>query len=272
MTSSVKSEEALARCLAHYPHRFSGWLEKLDKGAIAWEHGSKSNFTTFERSQLQWYNKEPDNDGYLKGCIDLRTVDALRSSECAGAPVYAIDIILKGSDRAYTFVPDEDEREVWLYLMASAVPSRAVASSLTGFRDAQLVANLMREAGSLPGEEPPSSLLKTLNKLGSWAVQTVMSLEEQYRTAVSPAAGASADDASVRDEGGGATPGSAAATSRPDGAPHSPRGGLALSSMPTSPHARDSPPQSMLVAPPHPWLQKTASDGTAPLQQPHGGG
>jgi hypothetical protein len=100
----------------------------------------------FNRSQLQWFDKEPENGGTLHGSLDLRTVDTLRSSDIAGAPESAVDIVLKGSDRAYTFVP---RVYPWLYLIASAVPQSAVATSLASYRDAQLVVNLMRECVTL---------------------------------------------------------------------------------------------------------------------------
>eukprot|EP00966_Prymnesium_polylepis_P018437 424538-Prymnesium_polylepis.1 len=85
--------------------------------------------------------------------------DVLRSSECAGAPAFGIDIILKGTDRAYTFVPAVGEHERWnkdwMYLIASAAPERAIGCSLAGYRDATLVTRLMHDSGSLPGEDAP---------------------------------------------------------------------------------------------------------------------
>eukprot|EP00966_Prymnesium_polylepis_P049332 1141965-Prymnesium_polylepis.1 len=58
--------------------RASGWVEKLDRGAKKWAHGSKRRYAVFHRSQLKWFDKEPENGGFLHGVIDLRMADVLR--------------------------------------------------------------------------------------------------------------------------------------------------------------------------------------------------
>jgi len=101
--------------------------------------------------------------------LDVRMAQALRSSECAGAPQFAFDLILQGSDRAFTFVPKPEERETWLLLLASAVPTRALAPELTPFRDAEVVIHLMKESGSQPSAEAPGIIEKLGGKmLSSW--------------------------------------------------------------------------------------------------------
>mgnify|MGYP002631472045 CR=1 FL=1 len=168
-TAAVAAEaEALRHELAHAKSSVgvSGWLEKLDKGAIAWIDGNKRKFAVLSRSHLMWYDKEPEEGGVLHGSIDLRRVNTLRSSLCHGAPESAVDIIVKESDRTYTFAP---RVYPWLYLISSAVPQVAVGPSLAAYRDEQLVVNLMCESGSEDGKEAPSPLAKGLTKLGHFA-------------------------------------------------------------------------------------------------------
>ena len=155
------------------PIRISGWLEKLDKGAMAWIDGNKRKFAVLSRSHLMWYDKEPEEGGVLHGNIDLRRVNTLRSSLCYGAPESAVDIIVKESDRTYTFAP---RVYPWLYLFSSAVPQVAVAPSLAAYRDEQLVVNLMCESGSEDGKEAPGPLAKGLTKLGHQAQDAPSSL------------------------------------------------------------------------------------------------
>eukprot|EP00966_Prymnesium_polylepis_P117843 2724556-Prymnesium_polylepis.1 len=124
----------------------------------------------------------------LNGSIDLRMVDVLRTSECKGAPAGAIDIVVKGSDRTYTFGPSAGEQEAWviswLQIIASAVPQSAVASNLEGFRHGDLVASLMAEAGShVMSERAPGGLGRALRKLGSCTAAGACFEEEQRAAA-----------------------------------------------------------------------------------------
>ncbi|KAL1523323.1 hypothetical protein AB1Y20_018269 [Prymnesium parvum] len=226
-------EAEVGRLLAGYPPRLSGWVEKLDKGAVLWEHGSKCKFALLESSRLQWFDKEPQDDGLLNGSVDLRAIDVLRPSECAGAPGYAVDITLKGSDRVYTFALPADERNAWLLLIASAAPQHSVAKSLLSFRHPELVASLMREAGSRPIEPPLGPFDKALSKLGSWALASVEVQLQQCRAAAASLSGRAAEGASPSDSG------------RPT------RG---AASLPCAPGQADAT-EHIDIAPLHPWLQ-----------------
>ena len=89
---------------------------------------------------------------------------------CVGAPAYAFDLVLKGSDRVYTFSPTSAERNDWLLLLASAVPTRALAGPLAHFRDTEVVLHLMKEAGSQPSAITPVGPIERLGLrlLSAW--------------------------------------------------------------------------------------------------------
>eukprot|EP00966_Prymnesium_polylepis_P051448 1190682-Prymnesium_polylepis.1 len=175
----------------------AGWLEKLDKGGAAWGTGnSKRKWAVLKKSHLQWFSSA--DEGPLNGNLDLRRVDVLRPSEFPGAAnhaatgVAAIDLVLKGSDRAWSFAPAAGEADAWhdwLGLVASAVPSRAVSTrgALAAYRDPAVVVTLMRESGSQPSEEMPGGLGRALHKLGACTAPSHVepvsdSVDEQYRT------------------------------------------------------------------------------------------
>jgi hypothetical protein len=66
--------------LKSYPPRKSGWMDKLDRGMVQWEHGHKLKYVRFERSALL-YSDDNADDAVLGGSLDLRMAEVLRSSE-----------------------------------------------------------------------------------------------------------------------------------------------------------------------------------------------
>ena len=120
-------------------------MVKLDKGAPWWgARRTKRKYVRFERCHLLYYD-DNTKDAALGGSLDLRTASTLRSSECVGAPEHAVDVVLQGSERVYTFAP-ESERDYWLLLLSSAAPESAVAPQLASFRDKEVMRYMKEEA------------------------------------------------------------------------------------------------------------------------------